>query len=1397
MKQQKNILGKYIAPSVQNEILSSLFEADDYEGINSVISSVQLNEEVSVTAGDILSRKVEAATLQHFNSKDYGEIQKDEQLLSLLKICPKLKHSNRFIGDFLRSSLRSFVLENQSTLFDPRFQRSIEATDFLDKTTAQCGQSLDGKGLLDIIDVLVKGSVQGNSEETITSNVDIAKLLFLLSISKDDQLSVAATSLFKWWTSSFSHACRENAELDTSVWSLVQNVLEQNPSTALAKNSFTFCLRMLMEDGFSPASQMFAESTDFWYLIQYGLSHEVHEIKKIVLSLFKLTLQLAGCNKFAIDTCLIRYAGSKSQLDSWKRFTTLYEIVGIDTALNQCEAAAPDILAIFEDSNIDASWGLIIISTGLKATMESVRKFTLRLMLQVKNKSVFEANPELLREVFLPATLQASFFNVSDDHCEYGGKLAEFIAEIIVVSARKENMILLLLNVLHECRSMFDAGRIYVAYGILRGLEKLRTRVLSFEHIEVIKLLFMTECEENVLQTTNQSIFLKYLLYSNLSAPEFIHTLVIHVRSNNSYEYISRLMDNFRDFVIVNYGQSLEGYEVPADPLYEIFAYELFDIEPYDLSDKFLIEVVKADCNYSQISGEYYSFLSELVSMESDSYHEAKVILDLPQFTPAVYGAINPLPIFSKLLTEFSADKFDFFVALFGKVMESPSALSLTFEEQMNLYTVIVEHVHSKKIASFKYKDEIYSNFFKLVTVCIKSSFLNTEELSHLLEVIKENAENENGNYLGNLEITYLCQSILDVYIVPTVHVLTEDENRVSNDTLKIMCRIWDSLSQERLVLNQQPLHVALIKGIFHYTTFLSALNDASIFDLLLDYGLAILDQSHSRRTFKPTISQEIVNFMEMYGTLLPPQKNSSFVRLLTEVFIHESMNFNIYKLKPVIAKLFDSKLSINIDGGLYEYVYGAEEIFARANIVKALLLSSEQFKCQFLHTMLQEDPNMLKAKKKTDGPEEIQRVSKWQLSLLTIKSVDQDQLTDLCSTYIVPSLLEESSPLVRVYLEWFLAYNICATSTDSYENPMEKVMFQLLEDTSRPVLQTSVERLLFLALKASKETGQYTRLMDKFIEQLIFNCSSNKPLIRHFSNSLILLFFPAFKDDIKDHTLKSIISKLYKDAEKIQVQGRFRAGDANTWSIHNDLNLTSIFGGVLMKIMDHKVPYINSTIFRSIGIDESDFTIGSEESNLWLSKRENSSTNPKDLEKNSPLQTKSGAWEAVLDFDNQKTMESVTRSELIVVASLVDKAPNLGGICRLCDVLGVGTMTIHDIRVKQNSQFKSVAVTADRWMPIEEVPVDGILAYMNAKKLEGYTLIGLEQTDSSLQLDSDFKFPSKSLILLGTEAHGIPGHLLKELDICLEIKQSGVIRSMNIQTATAVIVHSYSIQHL
>jgi len=51
--------------------------------------------------------------------------------------------------------------------------------------------------------------------------------------------------------------------------------------------------------------------------------------------------------------------------------------------------------------------------------------------------------------------------------------------------------------------------------------------------------------------------------------------------------------------------------------------------------------------------------------------------------------------------------------------------------------------------------------------------------------------------------------------------------------------------------------------------------------------------------------------------------------------------------------------------------------------------------------------------------------------------------------------------------------------------------------------------------------------------------------------------------------------------------------------------------------------------------------------------------------------------------------------------------------------------------------------VTAEKWVPIIEVPVDSIKVYLQKKKREGFSILGLEQTANSVPLDQ-YIFPKK-----------------------------------------------------
>lgn len=77
----------------------------------------------------------------------------------------------------------------------------------------------------------------------------------------------------------------------------------------------------------------------------------------------------------------------------------------------------------------------------------------------------------------------------------------------------------------------------------------------------------------------------------------------------------------------------------------------------------------------------------------------------------------------------------------------------------------------------------------------------------------------------------------------------------------------------------------------------------------------------------------------------------------------------------------------------------------------------------------------------------------------------------------------------------------------------------------------------------------------------------------------------------------------------------------------------------------------------------------------------------------------------------------------------------------------------------------------------------------VNALKNEGYTVMAIEQAAQSLMLD-DFRPLSTPLALVfGNEVSGVDGEVMKMVDGCIEIPQSGMKHSLNISVSTGIVV--------
>lgn len=152
---------------------------------------------------------------------------------------------------------------------------------------------------------------------------------------------------------------------------------------------------------------------------------------------------------------------------------------------------------------------------------------------------------------------------------------------------------------------------------------------------------------------------------------------------------------------------------------------------------------------------------------------------------------------------------------------------------------------------------------------------------------------------------------------------------------------------------------------------------------------------------------------------------------------------------------------------------------------------------------------------------------------------------------------------------------------------------------------------------------------------------------------------------------------------------------------------------------------------------------------------------------------------------------------DLSVVASLVDNPYNLGGLSRVAEIFGAATLYMSSLSVLTNRDFESVAVSSHTYLDVEALKPADMTAFFARKRLEGYSIVGIEQTDRSIVLGDDTaRLPRKTILVLGAERDGLPASVIAECDHLVEIPQRGYTRSMNVQTAAACVLYEYGRQY-
>ncbi|KAK4988223.1 hypothetical protein LTR50_004049 [Elasticomyces elasticus] len=445
--------------------------------------------------------------------------------------------------------------------------------------------------------------------------------------------------------------------------------------------------------------------------------------------------------------------------------------------------------------------------------------------------------------------------------------------------------------------------------------------------------------------------------------------------------------------------------------------------------------------------------------------------------------------------------------------------------------------------------------------------------------------------------------------------------------------------------------------------------------------------------------------------------------------------------------------------------------------------------------------------------------VTKWKttLHLQSMLIVCEQLLPKMSPTkaaYYVESFREvltvEPLPRYRFLLEWILM-RIYIHHGETL--PCIETILSTKDHHSNPKYLASVLKIaVVLACHEDAIEGFGLKIMS-LVTAL---SSSSKIVIRHEAQwSFPILWDHALQQNWRQITenpafvaLNDYIRSLEQYAEPP------KARELERFVLAKDHNMTTLFQGGYLAIDPAEAPIVTSEdLERLAAEDEADASRFAEACIPLRCTQDSVSSKCTDLPRTSAsksliataqveapsappaLQTKGTAY---LSQPLHSPSESTSRpTDLIVVGSLVSNPHNLGGLSRISEVFGAQALYVPTLSVLTNRDFTSVAVSSHHNIPIHALPPSGLPAFLTQKKAQGFTVMGVEQTDRSIMLgDAGTVLPRMAVLVMGAEKEGISAEVLGLCDVLIEIRQRGVTRSLNVQTAAGVVVYEYGRQH-
>ena len=143
----------------------------------------------------------------------------------------------------------------------------------------------------------------------------------------------------------------------------------------------------------------------------------------------------------------------------------------------------------------------------------------------------------------------------------------------------------------------------------------------------------------------------------------------------------------------------------------------------------------------------------------------------------------------------------------------------------------------------------------------------------------------------------------------------------------------------------------------------------------------------------------------------------------------------------------------------------------------------------------------------------------------------------------------------------------------------------------------------------------------------------------------------------------------------------------------------------------------------------------------------------------------------------------------VVIVLDNIRSQHNIGSVFRTADAFRISEIHLCGITATPpNREIHKTALGSTESVAWKYFPS----TIESAKELRerGFTLIAVEQTDSSIPLDKVTPGENNKIALFfGNEVHGIDDQVIAELDFSIEIPQFGTKHSLNVSVTAGIVI--------